>query len=306
MSPNIPASIKGRLLNIAREKGEEFEFFLVRFACERFLYRLGASQLRNRFILKGAALLALWMKDPYRATRDLDFLATGPSDEAAIRDVVRAICSVPCPEDGMTFDLENLEISEIRAEQEYPGQRAVLIAHLGKSRIRLQVDFGFGDAVTLGPQPTEYPTLLPGLASPRLRTYPREFAIAEKFEAMVKLGRRNSRMKDFHDIWALSSQFAFDGAALQAAVSRCFERRGTAWTAEVPDVLTATFYSDAALQSRWAAYKRAGASRTPPPSEFDEIGELLRQFLGPVRDSIMSGNVLGRSWRADGHWEVAS
>ncbi len=101
MSPDVPASIKARLLNRAKQRGEELELFLVRYACERFLYRLGASALRDQCILKGAGLLTLWMDDPYRSTRDVDLLAFGPSDEASIRVAMKTICAVPCPEDGL-------------------------------------------------------------------------------------------------------------------------------------------------------------------------------------------------------------
>lgn len=251
MSPDIAASIKARLLNKAKEKGEEFELFLVRYACERFLYRLGASELKSRCILKGAGLLALWMEDPYRATRDIDLLASGANDEANVRAAMETICNVPCPEDGLAFNLDSLAISPIRAEEKYPGQRAVLPARLGTARIRLQVDFGFGDAVTPYPEESPLPTLTGGVPTPRLRVYPLVASVAEKFEIMVHLGRRNSRMKDFHDIWALSDTFAFEGPTLRDAISRCFERRGTRWTAELPDALGPAFYSDADVRSRW-------------------------------------------------------
>ena len=305
MSPDIAASIKARLLSRAKEHGVELELFLVRYACERFLYRLGASELRERCILKGAGLLTLWMDEPYRATRDLDLLAFGSSDDAGIRATMETICAVPCPEDGLRFDLASLDISPIRAAEEYDGRRAVLRAFLGKARIRIQVDFGFGDAVTPGPEDAEYPTLLDGLPVPRIRTYPRVVTVAEKFQAMVDLGRRNSRRKDFHDIWALSSAFEFDGTVLRNAVSACFERRRTAWTTEVPDVLRATFYGDAELQARWSAYLRAGAFRVSPPASFELIGERIRSFLGPVRASIVAGDPFNRPWHPGGPWKEA-
>lgn len=304
MSADIPASIKARLLNKVRERGEQFELFLVRYVCERFLYRLGASGLRDRCILKGAGLLTLWMDDPYRATRDLDLLAFGSSDEGSIRSIIETICAVPCPEDGLSFDLDSLDLSSIQADDEYQGQRAVLRAYLGKARIRLQIDFGFGDAVTPGPEDAEYPTLLEGLPAPRLRIYPRVVTIAEKFQAMVHLGRRNSRMKDFHDIWALSSAFAFDGPVLLEAVSACFKRRGTAWTSGTPDALGSAFYSDGDLQARWSAYMRAGAFRTRPPTSFESIGDRVRDFLGPVRDSIVAEGPFEMHWSADGPWRI--
>jgi hypothetical protein len=240
----VAQSIKARLLREAHRREMELEPFLVRYACERFLYRLGASRYRERCTLKGAGLLTLWMDEPYRATRDVDLLVAGPSDAAAVRETVRAICREPCPEDGLELDLDSLTVTSIRDEQKYVGQRAILRAYLGKARIQLQIDFGFGDALAVAPERAEIPTLIAGVPAPVVRAYRRVVTVAEKLEAMVQLGRRNSRMKDFHDVWALSQLFAFEGPALQQAIMRCFDRRGTPWAAEVPDAPALGFYAD--------------------------------------------------------------
>lgn len=302
MSPDIAASVRARLLVRARQTRDEFELYLVRFAAERFLYRLGASPLRDRYVLKGAALLMLWMEDPYRRTRDIDLLAHGASDEGAIREFIASICSMPCPEDGLKFDIGSIEISAIREGEEYQGKRAMFWAHLGVARIRLQVDIGFGDAVFPVPSDAEYPTLLPNLPAPRVRAYRRETSIAEKFEAMVTLGRRNSRMKDFHDLWALPSSFTFEGLELRQALVSCFERRRTDWTSERPDVLGSGFYLDAELRGRWAAYLRSGAFIAPPPADFEIVGERLRAFLGPLQESVVAAEPFDRHWTPGGPW----
>ena len=302
MSPDIAASVRARLLRQAKERGEEFERTLSRFASERLLYRLGASAVRERWILKGASLLAVWMPDPYRATRDVDVLASGPTDDAAIRELLATICAVLCPEDGIWFDLSELIVEPIRAEEEYSGKRARFRAFLGNARIAVQLDIGVGDALVNEPHEITYPTLLPTLPTPRLRAYPREQAVAEKFEAAVKLGIRNSRMKDFHDVWALASAFDFDGDALRHAVEACFERRGTLWTEESPPVLTSAFYQSQDLEARWRHYLAAGAVLTPPPAQFDVVGETIIRFLEPVRSSILTSQPFRRTWRAAGSW----
>ena len=303
MSSRSADSIKARLLNEARGGGTEFELFLVRYACERFLYRLGKSSVRDRCILKGATLLALWMKEPYRATRDIDLLAFGDSDEKTVRTIFANVCSVPCEEDGITFDLETLRISPIRDNQKYQGQRANLRARLGSARIAVQVDFGFGNAVTSVVDEERLPTLLGGVPAPFVRTYPRVATIAEKFETMVQLGTRNSRMKDFYDVWALSETFAFDGAELREAVERCFESRGTAWSQAVPEALTPAFYSNADLQDSWQTYGQDGQLLSPPPSAFEDIGNRVQLFLGPVRESILIGQPFGMHWPTGGPWQ---
>lgn len=303
MSPNVTASIKARLLNEAKRRGEQLELLLVRFVCERFLYRLGASDLRGRCTLKGAGLLSLWMPDPYRATRDVDLLASGENDEATVRASMLAICRTPCPEDGLDFDLESLVVTPIRDQQKYAGQRAMMRVFLGQARTRLQVDFGFGDALSLPPEDAELPTLIDRIPAPRVRVYPRVATVAEKFEAMVHLGRRNSRMKDFHDLWALSEAFDFAGDALQRAVAQCFARRGTSWTTDLPDVLTAAFYSDADMANRWRAYLARGPFRTPPPEAHGEVGARIRDFLGPVRETILNDESFEMRWPAGGPWK---
>jgi hypothetical protein len=302
MTTNVPASIRARLLAAAKMNGEEFERTLSRFATERLIFRLGESKAQTRCILKGAALLTIWMSDPYRATRDVDFLASGDAGDDNVREIIEQICAVPCPEDGLSFDLSDLKLQAIRAEEEYVGKRARFVAYLGTARIRVQIDFGFGDAITTKPDVTEYPTILKDIPAPHILAYPRAISVAEKFEAMAKLDIRNSRMKDFHDIWALSSAFEFDGASLQNAVAACFKRRKTPWTDNVPSALTSAFYQDSDLQQRWTGYIRSGGVRISPPSRFEAIGERVVQFLGPVRDSIVSGKVFPAVWVPGGPW----
>ena len=303
MSSNVTASIKDRLLQKAKSSGVEFQFFLDRYACERFLYRLGESDVRDRCILKGATLLALWMKEPYRATRDIDLLAFGESDEETVRTIITTICSVPCEEDGITFDLETLRVSPIRDNQRYQGQRANLHARLGTARIAVQVDFGNLAAVTPVVDEERLPTLIGGVPAPMVRTYPRVATIAEKFETMVQLGTPKSRMKDFYDVWALSETFAFDGAELREAVERCFERRGTAWSQAVPEALTPAFYSNADLQDRWQSYGQDGQLLSSPPSAFEDIGGSIQSFLGPLRESISVGHPFKLHWPPGGSWK---
>ena len=304
MSPDVAASVRARLLNEARRSGEEFERTLSRYAAERWLYRLGASTARDRCLLKGASLLAVWLPDPYRATRDVDVLATGATDDAAIRSLVTEVCAVPCPEDGLRFDLSDLAIAQIRPEDTYAGRRARFRAFLGSARIAMQLDIGVGDVVAIEPDEITFPTLLPTLPPPRLRAYPREVSVAEKFEAMVRLDTRNSRMKDFHDVWALAGAFAFTGDSLQRAIAACFERRGTAWTSEAPGALTPAFYRRDELATRWRSYLAAGAVLMAPPAQFETIGERIIQLLGPVRAGIKAGDALTHNWMPGGPWSA--
>lgn len=302
MSANVPASVKARLLNRARSQGDEFERVLLRYACERFLYRVGVSEVRGQLVLKGAALLTLWLKDSYRMTRDLDFLALDTHDEAGIRSTVHAICGLSCAPDGLTFDAAAMEISPIRTDRDFKGQRVALRANLGKARIPIQVDLGFGEAGWPAAEEVSYPTLITGVPAPSIRAYPPAAAVAEKLDAMVQHGFRNTRMKDFHDIWALSSELPFDGADLCIAVTACFERRRATWAQESPVALGSRFYAAPDLQRRWADYRRRGVFRPSPPPDFDSIGERVRAFLGPVWECVVTGAMYPARWPPGGPW----
>lgn len=304
MKANPAASVKARLLALAG--GEDFQRTLTRYAAERLLYRLGASAVRERFALKGASLLAVWLPDPYRGTKDVDLLASGDPSDASIRALLDSICAVPCPEDGLVFDLSTLRLETIRPEEEYSGKRARFHALLGNTRIGVQLDLGFGDAVVPEPTDITYPTLLSDLPAPELLAYPREAAVAEKFEAMVKLDVRNSRMKDFHDLWALASSFRFEGPVLQAAVAACFKRRGTPWAEEIPTPLSPGFYQRPELAARWAGYLAREAVLVPPPNRFEEIGEVIQAFLVPLRESLVEGSPFERLWQPGGPWVAQS
>jgi predicted nucleotidyltransferase component of viral defense system len=223
-------SIRQRLRNLMRERGEDAQFGLQRYAIERFLYRLGVSAHRDRFILKGAALFALWGGAAYRATRDVDFTGYGSSDEAEVLAAFREICEIPSPSDELILDGTTLTAEPIRDESEYPGFRVKLEARLGDSRIPVQIDLGFGNAIQPPPQIVTYPTLLDDPA-PRIQAYPLEAVVAEKFHAMVLLGDRNSRFKDFYDLHVLARQFPFEGEPLAKSIAATFAQRRTEITA---------------------------------------------------------------------------
>lgn len=206
---DMGASVRARLLQLAKQRGEDFQLVLTRYASERLLYRLSQSEYKNQFVLKGASLFTLWKGQPHRATRDIDLLGFGDPSEDHINSVFSAVLSAESVDDGILIDLDSMTVGPIRVDLAYGGVRVTLNAYVSKAKIRIQVDVGFGDVVTPDAESMEFPTLL-DFPAPRLRAYPRETVVAEKLEAMVKLGMANSRMKDFYDIVFLSESFAFD------------------------------------------------------------------------------------------------
>ena len=271
---NVGASVRQRLLNLAHARGQPMELLLTRYALERLLHRLSLSRHRERFVLKGAMLLATWFDEPHRATRDVDLLGYGDAAEDALLATFREIMAVEA-DDGVTFDLKGLRIEAIREEVEYGGWRLRTTAALAGARIPITVDIGFGDAVEPGVEDIDLPVLL-DLPSPYLRAYPPETVVAEKFHAMVALGRANSRMKDYYDVWMLTSAFELDQERLRRAILATFARRSTAIPAEVPDGLSDAFATDPGKQRQWDAFAINLSGSVP---EFPRVVRELQALL---------------------------
>jgi predicted nucleotidyltransferase component of viral defense system len=273
---NKGASVRARLLNLSKSSGQSFDLVLTRFALERLLFRLGRSTHADRFVLKGAMVMMSWFDDPHRPTRDLDLLGFGDPAEDAMLATFRDILTEDA-DDGVEFYPGTLRIGRIREDIAYGGLRLRALASVGGARINLTIDIGFGDALEPGAEIIDYPVLL-DLPAPRLRAYARETVIAEKFQAMVALGRANSRMKDFYDIWVLSRSFSFEGDRLARAIAATFARRETAIPAERPEALTPAFADDGQKQQQWRAFTE-DLSQTP--GRLAEVVEDIAAFLMP-------------------------
>jgi len=255
MTKDLAASVRARLLNIAKSEGSNFNQLLVRYALERFLYRLSQSPHADRFLLKGAVLFTLWYDMPHRPTRDADLLGFGASDLQSIGQTFRDIASIAV-DDGITFDPESITAEDIRKEAGYAGARVVITGELAKARCKTQIDIGFGDAVTPGPVQSEYPVLLKDFPAPRLRTYPVYTVISEKLHAIALLGMTNSRVKDYLDLWVMLDRESLNMNTLSQAISATFTRRGMAVPTEVPLGLSDEFAADPSRQALWAAFTR--------------------------------------------------
>lgn len=273
---NMGASVRQRLLNLAHARGQPMELLLTRYALERLLHRLSVSPHRERFVLKGAMLLVTWFDEPHRATRDVDLLGFGDAADDALLSTFREIMAVEI-DDGVRFDLKGLRIEAIREELEYGGSRLRTTAALAGARIPITVDIGFGDAVEPGVEDINLPVLL-DMPSPHLRAYPPETVIAEKLHAMVVLGMANSRMKDYYDVWMLTSAFEPDRDRLRRAIVATFARRGTAIPSLIPDGLSDDFAEDPGKLRQWEAFAR---NLSGPVPEFSTMVAQLRDRLAP-------------------------
>lgn len=297
---DIAASVRQKLLNRARQQKEDFQLILTRYALERFLFRLSKSKYKDNFVLKGAFMFLIWMAQPYRPTRDLDLLGLGEDSTKHLISVFKKICSIR-QDDGLEFVMDSVSAEEIRDNQEYNGVRITFTAELKGARIPLQIDIGFGDIVTPKSRIETFPTIL-DMPSPKLQTYPKETVIAEKYEAMIRWGIANSRMKDFYDIWILQKEFNFEGAILSKAIRATFNRRNTVLPENTPLALSPDFYMDTSKQVLWAAFFNRTLLR-PPVIDFKNIIKEIHAFLIPPTKALIQDKKFNLFWTSGGPWK---
>ena len=299
---HIATSVRQRLLNEAHATDRPFNELLQYFAMERFLYRLSRSPHGERFVLKGALMLAMWGVSLTRPTKDIDFLGHVPNDIDRIVSAVKEVCAQEVEPDGLDFDRDSIRGQRIAEETEYEGVRVRFHGKLGTASVTMQLDVGFGDAVVPAPVTMDYPTIL-DLPVPRIRGYTRESLIAEKFHTMVRRGLLNSRMRDFFDVWILSRQFDFDGGVLAAAVRETFARRDLE-VASRPVALSAEFAADTAKAAQWRGFLRKSRLEGVS-SELAEVVAAIAAFLGPVAEVLHEGGAFEGRWKAPGPWTSA-
>lgn len=296
---NLAASVRQRLLNIARQGKRPFNEVLQHYAMERFLFRLGASRHAGKFVLKGALLFTAWGAPVSRPTMDIDLLGKTTNAVDSMTGIIREICALDVAPDGLEFDTASITGERITEDADYEGLRIRFKGYLSTARISMQLDIGFGDIIVPGAQRLTYPTIL-NMAPPDIRCYSREAVIAEKFQAMTKLGIINSRMKDFYDIWLLSHLYEFDGRVLSEAIGATFSRRGTRVDPGCA-ALTDAFARDPTKQTQWQAFVKKSQLEDAPPDLGEVVGRLAL-FLTPVAKALVTGKLLERTWKSPGSW----
>ena len=296
-SVNVAASIRQRLKNQSNKDKRPFNELLQYYAMERFLYRLSQSAHAELFILKGALMLRAWRSPEVRPTMYIDMLGRTSNDEGSIITQIKDIISTQAEDDGLIFDSDSIRAERITEDADYEGIRVRFVGRLDGAQIHMQIDIGFGDIVHPEAVMTELPTILDS-PIPKLLCYSRESAIAEKFQAMLKLGELNSRMKDFYDIWLLSRQFDFNGANLTEAIRLTLSHRGST----IPTDITA-FSKEfvEAKQVQWTAFsKRLGQEHVP--TNFSDIVSAVEAFIQPVVSAIASESKAPSSWKSPNTW----
>ncbi len=296
---NLSASVHQRLLNKAKESSRPFNELLQYFAIERFIYRLSKSHHADQFILKGALMFSAWCGHGSRPTMDIDLLGKIDNQLNTITTVMKDACLTDVKPDGMSFDVDTVAAIRITEDAVYEGVRVRVRGSLGKIRVSIQIDIGFGDVIVPNASTVSYPAIL-DFPAPELKGYTMESTIAEKFQAMVKLGVLNSRMKDFYDIWFLSRTFDFKGELLGEAIEKTFEKRSTLVNPKAA-LFDPSFGTDRDKDVQWKGYIRK-AKLTGAPERFEEIVLTVKLFLEPLATSIAERKVFNHIWAAPGPW----
>ncbi|MDD5597963.1 MAG: nucleotidyl transferase AbiEii/AbiGii toxin family protein [Victivallaceae bacterium] len=291
---NIGHSVFQKLLNLSKEKKEDFNYLLLRYCIERLLFRLSKSSFADKFILKGASLFLIWQGSSPRVTKDADLMSFGSPDVSRLKQIFIEISQISCLEDGIIFQADSVSAFPIREDQLYGGIRITMKGKLDQAVIPVQIDIGFGDSIVPVPEQVSFPTLL-DVPAPELHAYTRYSVVAEKFHAMVALGIANSRMKDFFDIWMLNNSFDFAGNVLSEAIKSTFERRQTEIPENLPFAFSREFSEDEQKQTQWKAFLR----KTKPeavPENFQTVIENLKKFLIPVVEALRGKENFEKTW----------
>jgi len=297
---NIPASIRARLQNIARETYRPFAEVLQYYAMERFLYRFSKSHYAGEFILKGALMFAVWNIPRRRTTLDIDFSARLYNTNT-IEKTVKDLCKLKVPPDGLVFDPETVRGQRIREDADYEGVRVKFVGFLERSRVPMQIDVGFGDVIYPRPKMIDYPVML-DLPEPRLKGYPSETVVSEKFETIIKLGLLNSRMKDFYDLWLMMHQFNFNGSSLTEALKRTFKHRKTKLPGDLPLFAEEIYDEKSDRQVLWKAFLKKGDIQHAP-EKLSAIAKEIEKFLIKPLNAINKGIEFKEEWTASKTWK---
>lgn len=296
---DLAASVGQPLLNRSRLENRPFQELLQYFAMERYLYRLSQSRFADRFVLKGSLLLTAWRAPMSRPTIDIDLAGRTSNELDHIRALLVEICSAQTAPDGIDFVADSVRVARIREDADYEGVRGQFHATLAKARVPMRVDIGFGDVITPEPGEVDYPTLL-DFPAPVMKGYPRETVVAEKLEALAKLGILNSRLKDYYDIALLARIYPFGGRDLARAIATTFRHRGTAIAPE-PVGLSDAFASDPARQAQWRSFLRRNRFPEQTGGLPALVSEVARFVLAPL-DAAARGESFEAEWAPEGPW----
>lgn len=219
-----------------------------------------------------------------RPTLDIDFLGFNISNNGEkIVNTFKEICAVSCNEDGVCFDLTRISAQNITEFKDYHGIRLNIPVTMDTIAQVMTMDIGFGDVVTPGAIPLDYPILLNNLPAAKILAYSIETVIAEKMHAVIDLADQSSRMKDYYDLYQILSANQYDIETLRVAIKRTFENRHTEYKGDVM-FFRAEYPENAAMQIRWKAFIRKITSKSN--LSFPDVVHYLQTVLKPYWENL--------------------
>lgn len=276
---NYGKSIRSKLLNIAKNEDVYYQTVLTRYFQERLVYRISQTGYRQNFYLKGGSLMYAHEGFAARPTLDIDFLGNNISNDGKrIVAAFREICSCPCEEDAVVFDVDHITYKNITELKDYHGVRLSIPVSMDTISQVMTMDIGFGDIVTPAPVDLDYPALLEHLPSANILAYSLETVVAEKFHAVIDLADQTSRMKDYYDLYLILSSRELDADVLQEAIIKTFENRHTAYD---PNTMffRDNFGTNPQMETRWRAFIKKITSKSD--LQFSDVVTYLQQKLIP-------------------------
>lgn len=284
MTKEIAKSIKAKLLNIAKREKLDYQLLIIRYLYERLLYRLSASDYRDKFYLKGGALLYALEREFPRPTLDIDFLGVKiKNDLAHIKNVFAEICSVACDNDGVSFDIDSITTEDITEGRDYKGIKVTLVAHLDTIKQVMKMDVGFGDVVTPQPLELSYPSLMEELPQATIMAYSLESVVAEKFQAMIELSEVNSRYKDFYDVYKILRKQSLNMNTVSDAIRATFGNRETGYRPNHP-LFTKGFATNAERNQQWVRFLKK--IKLNESLQYEEVMLLITSKLQPIYEQL--------------------
>ena len=288
-----------QLKRMAKQQAVVFQALLDQYACERLLYRLSTTPAGEDFVLKGAMMLVVWTGNRLRATRDMDLRGLGAPDIDATARAFRAACMADSA-DGLVFDVAAIRTQPIKFAASYTGVNLTIPCRLDKARLTCIVEVGFTDVITPDPTFVEYPSLLEHQPAARIKAYPIETTIAEKFSIMIELGQVNTRFKDYHDLWALGARCGLSERTLRPALERTFAQRRLPTPSPEDWILSSGAISDARANQGWETYRR----KLIPTVDigWEQIVMSISNLLGPVCERWNAAQLGTRNWAPGTGW----
>lgn len=291
MIKNLEASIKARLQNISKENGLTLDYVVLRYMQEKLLKRLSISAYKENFVLKGGLFFLLFDNLNPRVTKDIDFLGNNIDNSKEFVEKVFKEILVLKIEDGLIYDLDNIEVERIKEDADYEGIRLKIECYLGKMSKKIQIDIGYGDKVYPHIQYAKYPSLLDDEID-NIAAYSIETVISEKFEAMLKLSYLNSRLKDFYDIYNIINSYDIIGENIQTAINETLQNRGTLLEKN-PVIFREDFYTDKEKLTQWKYFiKKINIENI----DFEEVINNLKIFLGYIIENLLKNKRLEKNW----------